>query len=243
MTTLEKHLTRQAERSQNFFWNRLRWDLVCDRLPKTDSAVLVDVGAGPGFLGDFLRVHQPNIDYRFIEPLAGLERELEGRFGVEANIREAETFGSARFVTLLDVLEHQEDDRGFLRELADKMEPGAILLLTVPAMPSLWSNWDVSLGHFRRYGKDTLLAAAAGLPFDITQLDYIFPELIPLGWFRKLRMRSSPENEVGSEVSAEFPDLPRWLDETLYRVGRGTMRFRRHWPAGTSLFAVLRRTA
>ena len=32
------------------------------------------------------------------------------------------------------------------------------MLLTVPAGPSLWSAWDVALGHVRRYTKETLLA-------------------------------------------------------------------------------------
>ena len=65
-------------------------------------------------------------------------------------------YGSAEFVALLDVLEHQEDDKGFLRSLVDKMQPGSTLLLTVPALQGLWSQWDEALGHFRRYDKASL---------------------------------------------------------------------------------------
>lgn len=237
---LELHLNRQMERSREFFWNRLRWELISAQLPGDGPAELVDVGAGPGFLGDFLRERHPAIAYRYIEPIEGLERQLEDRFGTDANRRDRD-FGAAGFATLMDVLEHQEDDRAFMADLAAKMAPGSTLLLTVPAMPSLWSNWDQMLGHYRRYTKASLREAVAPLPFEIVEQSYLFPELLPLAWFRRLRMRGQAGAEGSAE--AEFPELPRLLNEALYRVGRGSMALRRRWPAGTSLFAVLSRTA
>jgi hypothetical protein len=237
---LESHLNRQMERSHGFFWNRLRWDLISGHFPAARPFELVDVGAGPGFLGDFLAQHHPRVEYRFIEPLASLETSLETRFGAAANLRERDSFGSAEYVTLLDVLEHQEDDRAFLAELAAKMAPGSLLLLTVPAMPSLWSEWDVVLGHYRRYTKDSLRAAAAGLPFELEEVSYLFPELLPLGWVRKLRRGADDADDA---AAAEFPDLPGWLNEGLYRFGKQSLRLRRRWPAGTSVFAALRRSA
>lgn len=236
MDALEQHLSRQAERSQDFFWNRLRWELVSENLG-SDCRRVVDVGAGPGFLGDFLRGRRPEMDYWFVEPIEGLESQLLERFGADANRRD-DDFSGASHVTLMDVLEHQEDDRAFMAELAGKMDPGATLLLTVPAMPSLWSAWDTMLGHYRRYTKATLRGALDTLPLQIEEQSYIFPELIPLAAIRRARLRDAPE-EVGG---AEFPQLAKPLNETFYRFGKVSMRLRRHWPAGTSLFARLRRT-
>jgi hypothetical protein len=240
MEALEVHLNRQMERSRNFFWNRLRWELVSSKLP-SGGAELVDVGAGPGFLGDFLRLRHPGVEYRYVEPLESMERHLIERFGADANLRDKD-FGEASYVTLLDVLEHQEDGRAFLAELAEKMAPGATLLLTVPAMPWLWSDWDEMLGHYRRYTKEALLEAVEPLPFEVVEQSYLFPELIPLGLVRRLKMRSRG-GDTGGPEDAEFPELPRALNEALYRVGVASMALRRHWPAGTSLFAVLSRTA
>lgn len=240
--TLESHLNRQLERSKGFFWNRLRWDLVASQLPAEGPLELVDVGAGPGFLGDFLAVHRPNIAYRFVEPITGLENDLEARFGEASNLRDSSSFGATQFVTLLDVLEHQEDDVAFLRELSEKMAPTSTLLLTVPAMPSLWSAWDVLLGHYRRYTKAMLASRVSSLPFEVEEIDYIFPELLPLGWIRKLKRGASGAEEGGSG-STEFPDLPEWLNSSLYRVGTHSLALRRSWPAGTSVFAILRRSA
>lgn len=235
---LEDHLNRQLERSRDFFWNRVRWELVASQLPP-GPIELVDVGAGPGFLGDFLAEHRPEVSYRFVEPIPGLEQQLSERFGADANRRDAD-FSGASVVTLLDVLEHQEDDRAFLAELAEKTDPGATLLLTVPAMPSLWSSWDEMLGHYRRYTKPSLAAAAERTPFEVVEQAYLFPELIPLGWWR--RLRENGRRGGGADADAEFPDLPRALNETLYRISSASKATRRAWPAGTSLFAVLRRT-
>jgi hypothetical protein len=235
MDPLEQHLARQAERSQNFFWNRLRWELVSDHLG-SDCRRVVDVGAGPGFLGDFLRLRRPGAEYWFVEPIETLERQLAGRFGEEANRRDRD-FEGATHLTLMDVLEHQEDDRAFMADLVARMEPGAALLLTVPAMPWLWSGWDAMLGHYRRYTKATLRGAVDSLPLQIEEESYIFPELIPLGLLRRLRLRDAEEDPS----AAEFPQLPKPLNETLYGLGRASIKARRVWPAGTSLFARLRR--
>jgi len=240
MEALEQHLNRQMERSRNFFWNRVRWELISSKLP-SGPAELVDVGAGPGFLGDFLRERHPQIQYRYIEPIEGLENQLAERFGADANRRDAD-FGDASYVTLMDVLEHQEHDREFMADLAAKMAPGSTLLLTVPAMPSLWSQWDAMLGHYRRYTKTMFRETVAPLPFELVEVNYLFPELLPLGWVRRARMRGQNGTEEAG-ADAEFPDLSRPLNETLYRVGSATKAMRRVWPAGTSLFATLRRSS
>lgn len=241
-TTLESHLNRQAERSENFFWNRLRWQLISERFPAEAGFEVVDVGAGPGFLGEFLARAYPAAEYRFIEPLEGLEQRLEARFGAASNYKTLDSFGAAGYVTLLDVLEHQEDDRTFMAELSAKLTPGTLLLLTVPAMPSLWSHWDVVLGHYRRYRKESLRLAIEGLPLEVEEMSYVFPELVPLGWFRKLKLRlRRPSSEEAD--GAEFPDLSDSLNKALFRLGDFTMSHRQHARMGTSLFAALRRTA
>jgi SAM-dependent methyltransferase len=236
-TPLEDHLNRQAERSRDFFWNRTRWELIDSALPASTTGV-VDVGAGPGFLGDFLAERRPDVRYGFTELITGLEEALTERFGADANRRDRDFAGSSH-ITLLDVLEHQGDDRAFLADLAERMDPGATLLLTVPAMPTLWSRWDLRLGHFRRYTRSMLAAAVEPLPFELRESSYLFPELVPLGWWRRLGDR---RDRGGAEGDAEFPDLSRPVNEGLYRLASATTAARRVWPAGTSLFAVLRRT-
>ena len=54
-------------------------------------------------------------------------------------------------ILMLDVLEHIPDDLGTLEALRPKLAPGGRLMVTVPAMPWLWSAHDVAHHHQRRY--------------------------------------------------------------------------------------------
>lgn len=229
---------RQIEHSRDFFWHRLRWRALSFHLPKEKPFRLVDVGAGAGLLGDFLRRQVPAAEYGFVEPLSSLETYLESIYGSEANFRAAEVYHGTQVVTLMDVLEHQPDDHEFLREIAGRMEIGAVLVVTVPALQSLWSQWDVALGHFRRYDKASFRRCLAGLPFEIRELSYLMPEMVPLGWLRKLVRGNAPIAE-GNAQPAEFPDLPRAVNDLIYGLGCLSLQLRRASPLGSSLMAVL----
>ena len=73
-------------------------------------------------------------------------------------------FDDASFDILFatDVLEHVDDDGAALRELRRVAAPGALLLLTVPAHPRLWSAHDEALEHRRRYRRGDLLSRVRG---------------------------------------------------------------------------------
>jgi hypothetical protein len=230
---LEAHLRRQVEHSQRFFWHRLRWRVVRTYLPADGPFELVDVGAGAGLLGTFLARDRPQAAYRFVEPIDTLRPFLRQRYGDVADAGGDADYRSAAVVTLLDVLEHQQDDHAFLSALVEKMPAGATLLLTVPALPSLWSQWDVALGHFRRYDKATLLACTAGLPLTVLETSFLFPEMVPLGMLRKRRKRTRAPNDDGD---AAFPDLPTFANDVLYGAGIASLSLRHRWRTGTSLF-------
>jgi hypothetical protein len=239
---LEGHLHKQIDHSRDFFWHRVRWRAVARELDG-DSFELTDVGAGIGLLGDFLARDFPRAEYRFVEPIETLERKLEERFGPAANAREADDYRASRYVALLDVLEHQEDDHAFLRELVSKMAPKATLVVTVPAMPRLWSQWDVALGHFRRYDRASLVAAFEGTPVELREVSYLFPEMLLPAAVRRLSTLVGGGRHPIEVTRAEFPNLPRPLNQLLYVLASATERLRRTWPAGTSLIAVARRRA
>jgi hypothetical protein len=231
---LEGHLRRQVDHSRRFFWQRLRWRVVRSYLPKDSSFSLVDVGAGAGLLGEFLAHDRPSATYQFVEPIGSLRSLLRERHGQKADLGDSTDFGETKFVALLDVLEHQKDDREFLRSLVSKMRPASTLLLTVPALPRLWSQWDEALGHYRRYDKETLLESANGLGLSICEISFLFPELIPLGLYRARKKTDNIGKKDDSE--AEFPDLPGSVNDLLVGFGSVSLALRRVWPTGTSLF-------
>ncbi|MCX6386197.1 MAG: hypothetical protein NTV40_06140 [Solirubrobacterales bacterium] len=229
---LAHHLEVQVDNSSDFFWHRVRWKAVQANLPAPPEFGLVDVGAGVGLLGDYLAKDYPLARYEFVEPIETLEERLESQWGKAANVRESTFFEGADVVTLLDVLEHIADDSGFLSELADKMPRGSKLIMTVPAMQSLWSPWDEALGHYRRYDKPMLERLFAELPLQIQEISYLFPEMLPAALLRRRRGRSEPTS------AAEFPELPATVNATLTAVGGISVRMRALWPRGTSLIVI-----
>lgn len=236
MQILEDHLQKQTEHSRDFFWHRLRWRAVRRFLPRERSFKLVDVGAGAGMVGEYMRDEYPRGEYHFVEPITSLETLLVSRHGSDRNARERTTYSGVEVVTLLDVLEHQKADRSFARELVARTVPGTTIVVTVPALQSLWSAWDEGLGHFRRYDKRTLLEAWRGLPAQVIELSYLFPEMIPAAAIRRFKQPGGTEGE-----NAEFPNLPPVVNAALYNLGSVSLALRRLTPFGTSLLLALRR--
>src|SRR5205085_1502839 len=79
-------------------------------LPRDGPFKVLGIGAGAGLFGEFLRSTLPQAAYHFVEPLEGLERSLETRFGKARNAKAELDLGAFDAVVLLDVLEHQADD-------------------------------------------------------------------------------------------------------------------------------------
>jgi len=71
-------------------------------------------------------------------------------------------------VCALDIVEHVNDDNRALAELARVAAPGAVVLLSAPLHPALWTAFDDLVGHHCRYEPEALVAqlAAHGLAIE-----------------------------------------------------------------------------
>jgi SAM-dependent methyltransferase len=83
-------------------------------------------------------------------------------------------------IVLLDVLEHIPDDFTALQALRPKLKAGGKLLLTVPAMPWLWSAHDVAHHHQRRYTAKTLDTVVMAAGFRVRHRSFFNTILFPL---------------------------------------------------------------
>jgi SAM-dependent methyltransferase len=63
------------------------------------------------------------------------------------------------------VMEHVADDVGFVRRIADFVEPGGHVVVAVPGRKDRWGIEDETVGHLRRYDRSDLerVLAQAGL--------------------------------------------------------------------------------
>lgn len=59
-------------------------------------------------------------------------------------------------IVILDVLEHIEKPKNFLEEIHSILSENGLMILSVPAHQSLFSEHDVLLKHYRRYSMESL---------------------------------------------------------------------------------------
>lgn len=214
-----------------FFWNRIRWNIVRSHFPAQGE--LLDIGAGAGILGHYIQNECENIQYYYAEPIPSLHSHLTNIFGLEKSVALENDLTCFDVLCLLDVIEHIEDDRTFLSDIMSRMRSGAKLIITVPALQSLWSAWDEVHGHYRRYDKNMLRSLFSDQQGKIGELNYFFPELLPVAWWRKRSLASHVPAE-----EANFPNWPAWKNNLATAVLTPMTWFRSITPCGTSLICT-----
>lgn len=126
---------------------------------------VIEVGAGIGATAEIFRDHQAE-KWISIEPdnvFCGVIKEKisEGRISgvcevVNGTIGHLPADEQAETVIYIDVLEHIQDDAAELVEAARHLSDAGYLIVVSPAYNFLYSEFDKSIGHFRRYNKKEL---------------------------------------------------------------------------------------
>jgi SAM-dependent methyltransferase len=140
-------------------------------------------------------------------------------------------------IAMLDVLEHIDDDRGSLTRLGGMLEEGGRLLITVPALPMLWSSHDELHHHKRRYTRRSLRSAVEAAGLRVDRMGYFNSLLFPLAMAQRIIARL--RGHTGPVDRLPSPRLNALLRVVFaaerHLVGRIPM------PVGLSLFAVISR--
>ncbi len=164
------------------------------------------------------------------EQAAGrLPHRCEAVVGTLNDQLETDLFDS---VLYMDVLEHIEGDRDEMIQAARRLKPGGYLIALSPAHPFLFTPFDHSIGHCRRYTKASLRAITPeGL--DLTWLGY----LDSIGFFASLTNKVLLRQSMPTPSQVAFWDrvlvrMSEWVDPALaYQAGKSVLGVWRR-PAG-----------
>ena len=221
-------LREQAALEKTHWWfvaRRRILDGVVAGLGLPANARILEAGCGTGGNLPMLARHGEVFAFDVSETA----RSLASEWGVAelsaGSLPDHIPFAEGHFdlVVLLDVLEHVEDDGAALRALRTRLKPGGLLLITVPALPALWSYHDERHQHFRRYHKSELIVRVQESGYVLTRVTYFNSLLFPLVVAARLVRRL-----IGGESQDDLGFPSRWLNGLLqgifgserYLVGR-----------------------
>ncbi len=200
----------------------------------------LEVGAGTGVLRDQLEacsswvVDLADLSYEALRRAApGRGRRLY----YDVTEPRAAFLGAYDVVVLFDVLEHVAETAAFLSAVLRHLRPGGHLLVNVPALPSLFGDYDREAGHLRRYLPATLRAELEGLDLEILDLRFWGLSLVPLLLARRAVVRSGR----GSVIRAGFRPPGAIIHFLLKTAMRCETTILRRPPAGSSLLLCARR--
>jgi SAM-dependent methyltransferase len=233
------------------FWFVSRRAVILDALrrfvPDLARRPLYDVGCGPGGLLAFLAregVPVAGACDAFLEGLMLARKRLDVPFAHVGDDGPPPLARGQKMLGMFDVLEHLDDDEGTLRWAADILEPGGVLVVTVPAHPFLFDEADVLAFHRRRYRRRELDERLRHAGFEVRLLTHFMAPLVPMLLLtrpagRLLRPRG---RSAADQRRAELGIVPVFNGAMRAVLGleRRAMRFARP-PFGTSLLAVAAR--
>lgn len=234
--------TEMAAIDENHWWYRARRRIVADiithYIAKRPNLTIAEIGCGTGsnlpVLTRFGKVTavEPDADARAFAASRADATLLEGRLPDGLPLAEE----SLDLAVMLDVLEHVDDDVGALKAVAKKLKPDASFLLTVPALPSLWSPHDEEHHHKRRYTAKTLRQTIEAAGLKIEMMSYFNTLLLPLvtavRWMKNLT--GSKEVDTGLPSAGLNKMLEAIFAFERHLIGRVPM------PLGVSLVVIVK---
>jgi hypothetical protein len=136
------------------WWNMARSGIVASVIAEHSNpgANILEIGAGRGVAVKHLRARGLpcfGVELAAVASMAGLETYVQtGVAAEDLPLLERQGYNT---LLLLDVIEHLPDPAEFIAGLRQAFPQLSSLVITVPAGPKLWSNYDEFYGHHRRY--------------------------------------------------------------------------------------------
>ncbi len=228
------------EVEEKHWWFKARteiiFDLLSNRIGLPEGSKILDIGCGTG--GPLLRFNSKfdawgiDISDQAIDYCRKRGLRNVSSCDIQEFVQDHKDF---KLVTLLDVIEHVDDDVSFLKHASDALAEDGLVLVTVPAYPFLWSQHDVVNHHKRRYTKRTLTSSMSKAGLDLRYLSHYNTILFPLAVLQRYLEKLSRTN---SDSELNIPDGT--VNSLFYRIFSSEKSLLKHTvlPFGVSLIAI-----
>jgi ubiquinone/menaquinone biosynthesis C-methylase UbiE len=235
-------LLRLAQIERQHFWFVGRRTLIQRLLDKhlnRKGQLILDLGCGTGSMLELLTRRDQRVVGLDLRPegLRKMRRKLPEVWLLQAEATNLPLMdGAFDAVLALDILEHVDDQR-LLAEVQRVLRPGGLAIISVPAMPWLWSYRDEAAGHLRRYTQRRLISVLDGAQLRVQELRYYQFVLFPLVMAARLFGRRDPKlRDLEERPLSALNAMMTWINELEARLSDVLP-----WPWGSSLFVVCRK--
>lgn len=237
---IEKAIERTERNHWWFVGRRKILSFFIEKYLKKGSSQVLSIGCGPGVEMEFLENYGKVTGLDSSEEMLNYCKE-KGITNVVSGRAQQLPFPENSFdcVVALDVLEHIEDDSSAIKEIRRVLKNGGAVLITVPAMPWLYGDFDKLAGHARRYSKQELEKKLEEAGFSPVRMTYFNTFLfVPIVIVRKIKTLLSPIIPFSAQ---ELDYAPGWMNKVLQTLFGFESILLRHmnFPAGISLIAIV----
>jgi len=143
------------------------------------------------------------------------------------------------FLVLYDVIEHIDNVKPFLEAGLFHLKPGGYVFLNVPALESLYSNYDKVVGHKRRYDRKMLVLDIEQAGLEVIHINYWGFLFLPLLFLRKQFL--SKKTEETAIVQKGFKPGSSLLNDVLKAIIWSEVTMMPDPLLGTSVMAIARK--
>ena len=195
LLNIDKALTNYNKKLVKIFYEELNI--------KEKGFNVMDFGAGIGTLSQ-LFYHQFNIKPICVEiDRTNIQYLKRKKFQVLKNLDLVNC--KFDYIFSSNVLEHIQDDLNIIKLLSKKLKKDGKILFFVPAHQLLFSQLDISVGHYRRYAKKELIEKCSSAGLKILKCNYFDSIGFFISYIMKY-LKYDPKNGLGNIKSLRIYD-------------------------------------
>jgi 2-polyprenyl-3-methyl-5-hydroxy-6-metoxy-1,4-benzoquinol methylase len=239
------------ELEEKYWWYVARRKIILDQLQsllnniKGRTPSLLDIGCGTGKnLTAFLKFSEAyGIDSSMEAIQFCLKRGLTNialQDLSKDHLRENPFGKKFDFITMLDVVEHIDDDVQCLSTISKWLTEEGLLFLTVPAYQWLWSGEDYISYHVRRYSRKHLAEIVRKAGFVIEKISYFNTFLFPA---QALVILFNRVFSAKSKTQSNLQEMPEFINSILQKImsAESPLLKQMDFPLGGSILCICRK--
>lgn len=200
------------------------------------NQTLLEVGCAHGYLLQELKILFPGMLLMgadiISEPLLAFHKRLPAVPLLQFDLAQCPLPDQCVDIVISrNMLEHIQDDRAAIRQMARILKPNGVVIVEIPAGPHLFDAHDKMVLHYRRYTMQSLITLLQEENFEIKEFNHIGFFLYPAFWLVKRFNQVFPPKTNSERILNEIHASRNYSIKKMFAVELLLSRWL-HYPVG-----------